>query len=160
LALLREAADYPSDTAPTSMWRPIVVAQRSEAELDAGDAAAALASARQALDFATRAWPADDFRRGFPLFALARAELAAETSADAEPLLREALRLRRPPFPDSHPRVLEVEVALVEALAAQGRHAEAQALRARIEPLLRKPPLPYSTVLLARLDQRRGPRDP
>ena len=154
LALLREAADYPADTSPTSMWRPIVVAQRSEAELDAGDITAAMASALQALDFATRAYPADDFRRGFALYSLARAQLAAAKPVDAEPLLREALKLRQPPFPNSHPRVLEVEVALAQALSAQGKPAEAVAMRTRIEPLLQEASAPYAAELRTRLDQR------
>jgi serine/threonine-protein kinase len=151
LAVLREAADYPPSTSPTTMWRPILVAQRSEAELDAGDGATALESARQALAFAARAYPADDFRRGFALYALARAQLAAAKPSDAEPLLREALKLRHPPFPDAHPRVLEVKVALVQALDAQGKDSDARALRDEVTPLLAAA-LPYNQTLRARLD--------
>jgi serine/threonine-protein kinase len=154
LSLLREATDYPPTTSPTAMWRPILVAQRSEAELDAGDAAAALASAQQALDFTARTFPADDFRNGFALYALARAQLAAARAADAEPLLRKALKLRQPPFPATHPRVLEIQVALVQALDAQGKHDEARALRGEIAPQLTAA-LPYNQTLRARLDAAR-----
>lgn len=160
LALLREASDFPPDTASTSMWRPILIAQRSEAELDAGDAAVALASAQQALEFAAQAYPVDDFRRGFALYALARAQLAATKPGDAEALLREALKLRQPPFPVTHPRILEVEVALVQALAGQGKAAEAQAARARIEPLLLQSSHPYCAELRARLDSKTGVSEP
>jgi serine/threonine-protein kinase len=132
------------------MWRPIVLAQRSEAELDGGDANAADASARAALDFADKAYPAGDFRRGYPLYALARAELARNRAVEAEPRLREALRLRSPPFPANHPRVLEIEVALVSALEMQEKRDEARALRERIsEPLAVD--LPYNADLRARL---------
>jgi serine/threonine-protein kinase len=150
LALLREATDYPATTAPTSMWRPMLLAQRSEAELDGGDAGAAEASASLALDFAGKAYSADDFRRGYPLYSLARARLARERAGDAESLLREALRLRSPPFPASHPRVLEVEVALVRALELQGKRDEASALRDHIATPLAAD-LPYNADLRARL---------
>jgi serine/threonine-protein kinase len=154
LAALREATDFPASLSATDMWRPITLAQRSEAELDAGDAAAAEASASSALDHAHRAYPADDFRNAFALYALARACLARGAPQRAESLLREALKLRSPPHPATHPRVLEVEVALVQALAAQDKQVEASTLRARIEPLLRQAPPPYSADLEARL----GPR--
>jgi tetratricopeptide (TPR) repeat protein len=151
LVLLREATDFPLDTPPTSTWPPILFAERSEVELDAGDSAAAVASAQHAIDLAAKAYPADDFRRGFALYALARAQLAVARPADAEPLLREALKLRHPPFPATHPRVLEVEVALVQALDAQGRDDEARALRDEITPLLGGAS-PYLADLRARLN--------
>jgi serine/threonine-protein kinase len=151
LVLLREATDYPPNTPPTNMWPPIVFAERSEVELDAGDSAAAAASAQHAIDLAAKAYPADDFRHGFALYALARTRLALAQPAEAEPLLRQALKLRHPPFPATHPRVLEVEVALVQALEAQGKRDEARALRGEITPLLAAA-LPYNQTLRARLD--------
>lgn len=129
LVLLREATDFAPNLSPSNPWRPILLAQRSEAELDAGDVDAARSSATQSLEFADKAYPADDFRRAFALYAAARVALAGQRGADAEPLLRRALGLRSPPHPATDPRVLEVEVALVQALAAQGKRDEAERLR-------------------------------
>ena len=136
LVLLRRATERTDALPPTHAWRPILVAQRCEVELDAGDVAAAKASADEALTFADRAYPQDDFRRAFALFAAARVALAEARPADAEPLLRRALALRASPHPVTHPRVLEVEVALVQSLAAQGKNDEAQRLRHALAPRL------------------------
>jgi tetratricopeptide (TPR) repeat protein len=127
LALLRRATERSEALPPTHAWRPILVAQRSEAELDAGELAAAKASADEALAFADRAYPDDDFRRAFAQFAAARVALAESRPADAE---------RAPPHPPTHPRVLEVEVALAQALAAQGKRDEEQRLRTALLPRL------------------------
>ncbi|MEO5559706.1 MAG: hypothetical protein ABIO49_07815, partial [Dokdonella sp.] len=88
---------------------------------------------------------------GIALFALARAKLALGKSADAENLLREALQVRHPPHPDGDPRVLEVKVALVNALEALQRTREALVLRDEVEPLLRKATTPYAHDLRMRL---------
>jgi len=150
LGLLREATDFPATLSPAHSWRPILLAQRSEAELEAGDIAAAQASAAQSLDYAKKAYPADDFRNAYALYASARIALAQQRGGDAEAPLREALRLRSPPFPADHPSVLEVEVALAQSLAMQHKDAEARALREHIGPLLAAP-LPYNADLRARL---------
>ena len=149
LASLREASTFPATTSPTSAWRPIILAQRSEAELDAGDVATALATARSALDFARTAYPADDMRSGYALYALARAQLASGHAADAEMSLRMALGVRHPPHPASHPRVLEAQTDLVRALRAQGKRDEALALRRDVEARLGSSL--YDTTLRARL---------
>ena len=66
-------------------------------------------------------------------------------------MLREALSLRSRIEPAADPRVLEVEVALVDALAGQGRATAARALRAEIERPLRASKSPYAVELRARL---------
>ncbi|TLY51290.1 MAG: tetratricopeptide repeat protein [Gammaproteobacteria bacterium] len=77
-----------------------------------------------------------------------------ENPAEAEPLLREALAVRCPPHPADDPRVLEVKVALVNALAAQGKSDEARMLTAEIKRPLKASTSPYAADLLARLAQR------
>lgn len=79
------------------------------------------------------------------------AQLALGNPENAESLLREALAVRHPPHPADDPRVLEVMVALSEALAAQNKNDEAQALRAKVEPTLRAASTPYARDLLDRL---------
>jgi serine/threonine-protein kinase len=131
-----------------------VNAQLAEAELDAGNTNLAYAAATHALELGQVSTPRGHFVFGELLFALARTELARERPGEAEPLLREALAVRSPPFAADDPRVLEVKVALVDALTALGRPAEAQALRAEIEPLLKASPTPYAKDLIERLPER------
>jgi serine/threonine-protein kinase len=142
----------------TNTSRPLVLAELAEAQLDAGDAAAAAKTAAEALALARIAYTAKHYVLGIPLFALARAQLAQGDAAGAEPLLREALALRQPPHPAADPRVLEVKVALVDALTTLKRDAEAQALRAEIEPLLAASSTPYAADLRARLAAAMRPR--
>jgi serine/threonine-protein kinase len=134
--------------------RTVLQAQLSEAQLDAGDAAKAESTATAALTMARKALPAGNYRLGIPLLALAHAEYALARANEAEALLREALAVRSPPHPANDPRVLEVQVALVNALAAQGKQQEASALSARIEPLLKASPSPYAADLRTRLATR------
>jgi len=133
----------------------MVQAQLAEAELDAGHPDLAFAAATRGLELGRASMPRGQRRLAYPLFALARAELAREHPAEAEPLLREALAVRSPPYPAYDPRVLEVKVALVDALTGLGRQAQAQALRAEIEPLLKASATPYAKDLLERLGARR-----
>jgi hypothetical protein len=84
------------------------------------------------------------------LFVLARADLALDRACEAEPLLREALAARSPPYPDSDPRV-EVRIALVNALAELGDLDEAHALTTEIDPLLKTSSSPYAADLRTRL---------
>lgn len=101
--------------------------------------------------------PANNLRLGTSLFALARARLALGQAATAEPLLREALAVRSPPYPAEDPRVLEVQVALVNALEALDKPGEAEALRRHIDPLLKTLATPHAENLLGRLtDSRRS----
>ncbi|HSE11151.1 MAG TPA: serine/threonine-protein kinase [Rudaea sp.] len=131
-------------------WRPQALADLSQAQLDNGDAAAAYATARQALDYGHKAL-IGSYLLGAPLFAMGRAALAQERASEAEPLLRQALALRRTVHPADDPRILEVEVGLINALSALDKTGEADALRAEVEPRLNASALPYSTDLRGRL---------
>ena len=148
-ALTRDAC-MPSES-ETDNWRPQVLADLSEAQLDAGDVASANSTADLAMRYARKSFPLRYYKLGMPLFAQARARLAIGKPAEAEPLLREALAVRSPPHPADDPRVLEVKVALVNALVAQRKSAEAQALQSEIDPLLKASSSPYAADLLARL---------
>lgn len=128
-----------------------------EAELDAGRAEAAARTASKALAAARELVPARNFELGIPLYALARARLATGHAAEAEPLLREALAVRSPPYPGDDPRVLEVEVALATTLRALHRDDEADALEAKVVPALAASASPYAADLRARLDDGRRP---
>ena len=151
LAMLKQANDAFARMASPDSGQVVALAGLSETELDGGDVAAARASAESSLALARRTLPAGHFLIATPLFALARANLAERRAADAEPLLREALSLRSRIEPAADPRVLEVEVALVDALAGQGRATAARALRAEIERPLRASKSPYAVELRARL---------
>lgn len=137
---------------PGSWQRPTFLADLSAAQLDAGDASAARVSAESAVAAARKVYPQGHYRLGLPLFALGRAELALEHAAAAEPLLREALAVRSPPYAADDPRVLEVQVALVGALREQGKRADAAELRAQIEPVLKSSPSAYLADLRTRLE--------
>ena len=154
-AAVREISEAFAALAPAgtkaSPIRAQLQAQLAEAQLDAGDATTAASTAASALIAMRTAVPTGNLKLGLPLFALARAELARGRAREAEPLLREALAARSPPYPDHDPRVLEVQIALVNALAKLGKLDEAHALSAAIEPLLRTWPSPYAADLRARL---------
>ena len=126
-------------------------AQLAEARLDAGNADGAQSSARQSLALARSVLPKGNYQLGAALFALARTDLAAGNAAAAEPLLREALAVRSPPYPRDDPRVLEVEVALVDALTATGKHDEARHIADAVGPLLAASDSVYATDLRARV---------
>lgn len=151
LALLTQATTLSSPLKDNNTWRPIALAQLSSAQLDGGDTASAAATAQQALDCSHQAFTPDHYKNGFALFALARVDLARGRAAEAEPLLRAALKVRAPPHPLTHPNVLEVEVALAQSLIAQGKSKDARDLMAQIKPRLQASPSPYAAELLARL---------
>lgn len=129
-------------------------ARLAEAELDAGNLAEAHATAIGALALARKALPAGNFRLGPPLFALARVELAMASAGEAESLLHEALALRSAVHPANDPRILEVKVALVNALTTQKKTDEARKLTAEIEPLLLASITPYAADLRERLAKK------
>ncbi|MET0226309.1 MAG: serine/threonine-protein kinase, partial [Dokdonella sp.] len=131
--------------------RSNVLAALGETQLDAGHPEDARATAEAALAAARQDLPATNYQLGTPLLALARVDLAQGRVADAEGRLREALAVRSPPYPAADPRVLEVQVALANALALQARSREVDAIRAAVEPALRASPSPYAAELLARL---------
>jgi len=110
----------------------------------------AFATAQQAADFGAKALH-NSYLLGYPLFAMARVLLAQGHPEQAEPLLRQALALRAAVHPADYPRVLEVEVALANSLAAQNRPDEAATLSAVIEPLLNSVATAYRADLRQRL---------
>ncbi len=134
----------------TDPWRPLALADLSQAQLDGGDSGGAYATAAQALAYGRKALH-DRYELGLPLLAMGRAELARKHASAAEPLLREALALRLRVHPPADPRVLEIQVALIDALTNLKRSDEAQALRTQIEPLLTTSASPYLADLHARL---------
>ncbi|MEO7324438.1 MAG: tetratricopeptide repeat protein [Dokdonella sp.] len=149
-----QAADNAIAATPESAsnaWRMDILAALSQAQLDNGNAATAERTADTALAIARSTLRAGHYQLGIPLFALARAKLALGKSSDAETLLREALLVRHSLHPAADPRVLEVQVGLVNVLEALHRTREANALRDQIEPLLRQATTPYAHDLLARL---------
>ena len=129
----------------------VMRAELAEAELDAGHIADAEAAATQSLAAARKQGNAANLRLGSPLFALARVKLAQSHPDEAEHLLREALAVRSPPHPLGDPRVLELQVALIDALSASGKESEAAQLRATVDPLLAKLASPYAADLRGRL---------
>jgi len=149
-AMLKQANDAFVKMSAPDRGQVVALAGLSETELDGGDAAAAQASGEASLALARKILPSGHFLIATPLFALARAELAARRFAEAEPLLREALSLRAIE-PAGDPRVLEVKVALVDALEGQGRAAETRPLREEVEGPLRASRSPYAADLRARL---------
>lgn len=154
-----QAADNAIAATPESAgnaWRTDILAGLSQAQLDNGDVADAEHSADAALAIARRTLRPGHYQLGIPLFALARAKLALGKITDAEMLLREALEVRHPPHPAADPRVLEVQVGLVNALEVDHRMREARALRDEIEPLLRQATTPYAQDLLLRLGPSSG----
>jgi tetratricopeptide (TPR) repeat protein len=156
LSELRAAlAALPSTQSPI---RAGLLARLSAAELDAKDAIDAQTDAEHALAIARKVLPAGNFGLGMPLLAFARARLALGHADEAEPLLREALAVRSPPYPADDPRVLEVKVALVEALTALQKNDAAQTLRIEIEPSLTTSSTPYAADLRARLEKLGGSR--
>ena len=139
--------------ADNDAWRPQALADLSQAQLDNGDAAAAHATALQALDYGHKALQ-NSYHLGFPLFALARTALARERASEAEPLLRQALALRSAVHPADDPRILEVKVALIMALTDLRKTEEAGTLTAEVVPSLQASTSPYGADLRKRLEVR------
>ena len=155
LTVLTDAANARARAKPDPNLS-MLLAQWSEAQLDSGDATTALATAERSVSMARSLFTSNRYALGTPLFARARAELALGRADEAEPLLREALAVRNPPNPPGDPRVLELQVALVNALEALHRDEEARTLRAAIEPPLHASSSPYAKVLQRRLDDHGG----
>ena len=149
--LVPAAAVFEQEAYADSPLRPMVLTALSEAQLDRGDADGARASATRALAAARATLPPRHFLLGAPLFALARAELALGAPQEAQPLLEEALAVRQPTHPEDDPRMLEVQVARIDAFGALGRPADAARLRADVEPRLRASRSPYAADLRSRL---------
>ncbi len=131
--------------------RAAALVAEAEMHLADGNAAAAFDRADTALGMARTSLSTGHFQLASPLLALARAHLARDEAAQAEPLLDEALRVRAGVQRESDVRVLEIEVERVRALAMLGRTRDATALRDAIGPRLRALPAVQASVLDARL---------
>lgn len=142
-------AALPSTASPL---RANLLARQCETGLDGKPTEASGAACEAGLAMARATLPQHNVRLGTTLLAAGRARLRMGQLDNSASLLREALAVRAPPYADDDPRVLEVEVALVETLRAQGRRDEAGTLRARIESALAR--LPASGA--ARLRERLG----
>ncbi len=132
-------------------WLALVGSELVEAELDAGHADDAHRIGVDVLAAARKSLPQGNVRLGPPLFALARADLAVGDAREAESLAREVIALRNALLPVYDPRLLEAEVTLVAALAAENRSAEAAALLKQIEPALARLSTPYAADLRGRV---------
>ena len=152
VAQLRSAlAELPETANPV---RAELQAALAEAELDAGNPAQARIDATHAMATARDSLPAGNIRFAAIDFSLARSDLAGGDAAAAMPLLDYALTLRSASLPADDPRVLEVQVERVQALAALGQAQESQALRRTLEPILDHAATsrPHARTLLQRLD--------
>lgn len=148
------AASLPRNPGGESPDSALVRARLAGALLAHGEPDAALVQAREALAIADRVLPKDNWQRAPLWLAKGRVELAMARPAAAESALRRALALRSALHPEHDPRVLEVKVALIRALVMQGKTADADALRADVEPALNASSSAYLAALRARLAAR------
>lgn len=146
---LDDAVQARRDAKPDPLLASLL-AQLAQAQLDTGSTSGAYGNATRSVGIARRLYRGSQWGLGYPLFSLARVELAQGHADVAEQLMREALASRPLPRADAH--VLEIEATRVGALAALGRDAEARDLRAEIEPLLVASTSPYSAILRRRLE--------
>ncbi|HET9818006.1 MAG TPA: serine/threonine-protein kinase [Rhodanobacteraceae bacterium] len=155
LARARAAvASLPHNPGGESPHSALVQARLANALLAHGEADAALVQASEALAIADRVLPPDNWQRAPLWLARGRVELAMAQPAAAEAALRRALALCGPLHPGHDPRVLEVKVALIRALAMQGKVADAASLRAEVEPALSASSSSYLAALRERLPAR------
>jgi tetratricopeptide (TPR) repeat protein len=148
------AAVFTQGANETNPLRPFVLAALAEGQLETGDIAGATLSGEQAVAQSRATLAKDHYQLASPLFALARARLAADKPAEAESLLREVLSVRSALCPAGDVRILEVKVALANALAAQSRNEDATRLAGEITPQLRASKSPYAKDLGERLATR------
>jgi serine/threonine-protein kinase len=151
LAMLKAANAARSGAKPDPI-QCLLRARLALAELDAGDANAALATANESVAMARTVFLPGHFNLGTPLLALGRAELALGHAREADAAFREAIAARSPPFPADDLRVVEIEVDDVAALVALDRSDDASALRAKAASALDASPFPAAKPLKARLD--------
>lgn len=112
------------------------------AQLESGDINAAENSAGQAMQTGRIAYKDAPLSFSALQYVSARVALGRKHPAEAESLLRTAYSARKALAP-TDPRVAEVQAALIRALEMQGKHAEAQSLRAQVEPVLAASQSPY-----------------
>ena len=135
--------DLPESASP---GQALARASLAEALLADGQADAALAQARRALDMGDLVLPDGNWQRTPLLLALARAELAAGQPGRAEALLGQAWPLHAAALPAGDPRRLQLQSLLLRAFAAQGKQADAASLRSRLLPRLEASPPAYRAL--------------
>jgi serine/threonine-protein kinase len=123
------------------------------AQLESGDIAAARISAAQAERTGQVAYKDAPLSFSALQYTSARVALASNQPDQAETLLRAAYAARGA-LPHDDPRVVEVQVGLIRSLAMQGKSAEAQRVRALVEPVLAASPSPYFADLRRQLNDR------
>jgi serine/threonine-protein kinase len=138
-------------------WRPGALADLSLSQLDAGQDAAALATAENAMAFGRKALDGN-YALALPLLAYARAALAAEHASEAEASLRQARELRRGVYEPDDLRVIEIDIALVECLRASRKNDEADALAATTLAKLQTSKTGYAADLRERLERQASRR--
>jgi serine/threonine-protein kinase len=150
LTELEAASDAMDRKHAADVGRPLTTAELAQAKLDAGDADAALAIAERAVAQGRTVLPERHFLLAEPLFALARAQFALGHYAEADPLLREALSVRKALEPADDPRVLELEVALAATDERLGRSVDARSLRHEVDARLASLDATYAADLRRR----------
>jgi serine/threonine protein kinase len=157
VAIEKQAADaFATGAKKGNPWHPDVLANLALAEIESGDAAQARVDAEKGVALARENWQPGEFRQAMPLLALARTRMNEENYAEAEPLLREALRARTSAEVAAHPCVLEIEVELIRTLVVLGRAdparaSEATQLTVAIAPALKASESQYLADLRKRL---------
>lgn len=148
LQALRQGGTKPNSVAV------LVQTGLAQALLDSGDMETASVTVDAALRDAASLFSADKLPTRPVNYAAARIRLASGQGNAAERMLRPVLRVRAAKFADHDPRVLEVQVALIRALAMQGKTAQADKLRTAVQPVLAASSSPYLATLRERLATR------
>jgi len=150
------AAQSPRESTRPDATSATVKSQLALVMLDANDGDGT-AAAGEALAMARTALPAKSCKLATPLYAQARARMAEDRAAEAEALLREVQALQCPQRPAHDPRILETEVALTAALAAQGKREAARSIALELAATFNASPIPVSGELrdqVARLAEK------
>lgn len=112
------------------------------AQLESGDIEAAEKSSTQAMETGRIAYKDAPLSFSALQYISACVALARNRATEAETLLRAAGSARKG-LARNDPRTVEVQVALIRALEMQGKRAEANSLRAQVEPVLAASQSPY-----------------
>lgn len=130
---------YAERLGPGHLWVGIALANIGRVELLAGRSVQADSVFRRALDI-MRADEAASRHSAPVLVQLGRALLAQQRATEAEVVLREGLTLTEQILSDDHIDVAKARASLGDALARQGRDAEAESLLERAERVLSEAP--------------------
>ena len=116
------------------------------AQLESGDVADAEKLAAQAMQTGRVAYKDAPLSFSVLQYVSARVALARNRLAEAESLLRAALAAQHV-LAAADPRITETRVTLIRALEMQGKRAEANSLRAQVQPVLAASKSPYFAEL-------------